>query len=73
MTLSVENITFDSTDPDQLAEWWAGAVNGTINALAPGFFVTVTRQGGPGLAFHGREPATQPGNSPEMGCESRDH
>jgi predicted enzyme related to lactoylglutathione lyase len=51
MTLCVENITFDSTDPDQLAEWWAGAVNGTINALAPGFFVTVTRQRGPGLAF----------------------
>jgi len=21
----------------------------------------------------GREPATQPGNNPEMGCESRDH
>ena len=51
MALSVENITFDSTDPDRLAEWWAGAVNGTLNALAPGFFVTVTRPGGPGLAF----------------------
>ena len=21
----------------------------------------------------GREPATRPGNNPEMGCESRDH
>jgi predicted enzyme related to lactoylglutathione lyase len=51
MALSVENITFDSTDPDRLAEWWAHAVDGTINALAPGFFVTVTRQGGPGFAF----------------------
>ncbi|MDT5235407.1 MAG: hypothetical protein QOF47_1394, partial [Mycobacterium sp.] len=37
MTLSVENITFDSTDPDRLAEWWASVVDGTVNALAPGF------------------------------------
>ena len=51
MTLSVENITFDSTDPDRLAEWWAGVVDGTVNPLAPGFFVTVSRPGGPGLAF----------------------
>ena len=51
MSLSVENITFDCTDPDKLAEWWAGVVNGTVNALAPGFFVTLTRPGGPGLAF----------------------
>jgi len=51
MALSVVNITFDSTDPDKLADWWARAVDGTVNPLAPGFFVTVTRPGGPGLAF----------------------
>jgi Glyoxalase-like domain len=52
MALDVVNITFDSTDPDKLAEWWARAVDGTVNALAPGFFVTVSRPGGgPGLAF----------------------
>jgi predicted enzyme related to lactoylglutathione lyase len=51
MALSVENITFDSTDPDKLAEWWARVVDGTVNPLAPGFFVTVTRPAGPGLAF----------------------
>jgi predicted enzyme related to lactoylglutathione lyase len=51
MALSVENITFDCNDPDKLAEWWAVAVDGTVNALAPGFFVTVTRAARPGLAF----------------------
>ena len=51
MALSVENITFDSTDPDRLAEWWARAVDGTVNALAPGFFVTVDSPRRPGLAF----------------------
>ena len=28
MALSVVNITFDSTDPDKLADWWARAVDG---------------------------------------------
>ena len=51
MSLSVVNITFDSTDPDKLADWWAAAVDGKVNALAPGFFVTVERTDGPGLAF----------------------
>jgi len=51
MALDVVNITFDSTDPDKLADWWAKAVAGTVNPLAPGFFVTVDRPGGPGLAF----------------------
>ncbi|MDT5014383.1 MAG: hypothetical protein QOD39_543 [Mycobacterium sp.] len=51
MALSVVNITFDSTDPDRLAEWWSRAVDGTVNALAPGFFVTVSRPAGAGLAF----------------------
>jgi hypothetical protein len=51
MALTVEMITFDSTDPDRLAEWWARAVNGAVNPLAPGFFVTVTHPDGPRLAF----------------------
>jgi predicted enzyme related to lactoylglutathione lyase len=58
MTLSVVNITFDSADPDRLAEWWARAVDGTVNALAPGFFVTVARPGLPGLAFQKVEDPT---------------
>lgn len=51
MALKVEMITFDSTDPDKLAGWWARAMDGTVNPLAPGFFVTVTRPEGPTLAF----------------------
>ena len=51
MALSVENITFDCTDPDRLADWWARVVDGTVNPLAPGFFVIVSRPVGPGLAF----------------------
>ncbi len=46
MALTVENITFDSTDPDKLADWWARAVDGTVNPLAPGFFVAVTAPAG---------------------------
>jgi Glyoxalase-like domain len=51
MALNVEMITFDCDDPDKLAEWWAGALHGTVNPVAPGFFVTVTRPNGPGLSF----------------------
>jgi predicted enzyme related to lactoylglutathione lyase len=51
MTLKVESITFDCDDPDRLADWWAKAVDGTINAVAPGFFVLVSRPGSPNLAF----------------------
>ncbi|KUI05972.1 VOC family protein [Mycobacterium sp. IS-3022] len=53
MTLAIVNVTFDSTDPDRLAEWWARALGGQVNAVAPGLFVTVSRPGGgPGLGFH---------------------
>jgi predicted enzyme related to lactoylglutathione lyase len=51
MALKTENITFDCTDPEKLADWWARAVGGQVNPVAPGFFVTVTRPEGPGLAF----------------------
>lgn len=52
MTLKVESITFDSTDPDKLADWWAHAVDGQVKPVAPGFFVLVTRpEGSPQLAF----------------------
>jgi predicted enzyme related to lactoylglutathione lyase len=51
MALKVENITIDSTDPDTLASWWAQAVGGEVNAVAPGEFVIVARPDGPGMAF----------------------
>jgi predicted enzyme related to lactoylglutathione lyase len=51
MALKVEMVTFDCDDPDSLAQWWAQAVDGNVNPVAPGFFVTVTRADGPGLSF----------------------
>jgi predicted enzyme related to lactoylglutathione lyase len=51
MALNTENITFDSTDPERLADWWARALDGTVNPIAPPFFFTVGRGEGPGLAF----------------------
>ena len=28
MALKTENITFDTTDPERLADWWARALDG---------------------------------------------
>jgi predicted enzyme related to lactoylglutathione lyase len=51
MSLSVATITFDSTDPDGLAAWWAQAVDGTVSAVMPGEFVLVLSKDGPNLGF----------------------
>lgn len=51
MSLNVETITFDCTDPDSLAQWWAQAVGGDVNAVVPGEFVLVQRSDGPKLGF----------------------
>lgn len=51
MALKTENITFDCNDPEKLADWWAGALDGEVNPVAPPFFVVVSRPEGPGLAF----------------------
>lgn len=51
MTLAAVNITFDTTDPDRLAAWWAEALNGQVRPLAPGDFVIVEPPAGPGLGF----------------------
>lgn len=50
MTVAVESITFDCSDPDTLAAWWAPVVGGTVNAVVPGEFVLV-KHDGPNLAF----------------------
>ncbi|MDH6198858.1 putative enzyme related to lactoylglutathione lyase [Mycobacterium frederiksbergense] len=62
MALKVEMITFDSTDPDALAQWWANAVGGEINAVEPGEFVMVLQDGGPRLGFQ-RVPDPTPGKN----------
>jgi predicted enzyme related to lactoylglutathione lyase len=51
MALGVEMITFDCTDPDRLADWWAAAVGGTATAVMAGEFVMVSQAEGPRLGF----------------------
>lgn len=51
MALDVAMITIDCADPDGLAVWWSEVVEGEVNAVAPGEFVMVVRQGGPALGF----------------------
>ena len=51
MALNVESITFDTTDPDKAAEWWARAAGGQLTPYVPGEYVAVERQPGPKLLF----------------------
>lgn len=51
MTLHVETITIDCADPDALAQWWAQAINGTVNPVVPGEFVLIELADGPKLGF----------------------
>lgn len=51
MALTMETITFDCADPDTLAQWWADAVSGQVNAVVPGEFVLVQQADGPNLGF----------------------
>jgi Glyoxalase-like domain len=41
VTLSIASITFDSTDPEPLANWWAERFDAAITANMDGFFVIV--------------------------------
>ncbi len=51
MALKAENITIDTTDPEKLADWWARALDGEVNPVAPPFFVVWRCPEGPGFAF----------------------
>jgi glyoxalase superfamily protein len=62
MTLDMATVTFDCADPDALAAWWADALGGDVNAVAPGQFVLVARADGPALGFQ-RVPEPAPGKN----------
>jgi predicted enzyme related to lactoylglutathione lyase len=62
MALKVEMVTFDCDDPDALAQWWARAVGGQLNAVAPGEFVIVVQSEGPRLGFQ-KVPDPTPGKN----------
>lgn len=62
MTLKVEMITFDSSDPAKLAGWWAEHFEGTTHELLPGEFYAVARPEGPRLGFQ-KVPDPTPGKN----------
>ena len=60
MSLTLEMVTVDCTDPRRLARWWATAVDGDVVDLPGGDFVLVTRPNWPALGFQ-RVGATETG------------
>jgi len=62
MSLSMEMITVDCTDPQRLAQWWAQAVEGDVINLPGSEFVMVAREGWPALGFQ-RVDAPTPGKN----------
>jgi predicted enzyme related to lactoylglutathione lyase len=44
MTMRAMTATIDCADPDDLAAWWAEATGGTVQAVAPGWFVLVVAE-----------------------------
>ncbi len=51
MTLHMEMATVDCAEPESLAQWWAQAVGGRVNAVIPGEFIIVALPDGPKLGF----------------------
>jgi predicted enzyme related to lactoylglutathione lyase len=62
MALKVEMVTFDSSDPAKLADWWAEQFDGTVRELLPGELFAVTRPEGPQLGFQ-KVPDPAPGKN----------
>ncbi|SOJ57339.1 hypothetical protein MSIMFB_04818 [Mycobacterium simulans] len=62
MTLTVEMVTFDCSNPAKLAGWWAEQFGGTTHELAPGEFIAVALPAGPRLGFQ-KVPDPTPGKN----------
>ncbi|MGI9126476.1 MAG: VOC family protein [Mycobacterium sp.] len=62
MSLSMEMITVDCTDPVRLAAWWAEAIAGSVVNLPGTDFVLVAREEWPALGFQ-RVDAPTPGKN----------
>lgn len=58
MSLSMEMVTVDCTDPQRLAAWWAEAIEGSVVNLPGGDFVLVARENWPALGFQRVEHPT---------------
>ena len=62
MTLKMETVAFDCTNPEELAGWWAEQLGGQVDPVVPGEFVLVRHGGGPQLAFQ-NVPDPTPGKN----------
>ncbi|MET0318504.1 MAG: VOC family protein [Rhodococcus fascians] len=62
MTLKMETVAFDCTNPEELAGWWAAQFDGEVNVVVPGEFVLVSRSDGPQLGFQ-NVPDPTPGKN----------
>ena len=62
MTLNVEMVTFDCSDPAGLAGWWAEQFGGTTQELLADEFTAVTLPEGPKLGFQ-KVPDPTPGKN----------
>jgi predicted enzyme related to lactoylglutathione lyase len=62
MTLSVEMVTFDCSDPAKLAGWWAQQFDGTTQEVLAGEFTAVILSEGPQLGFQ-KVPDPTPGKN----------
>lgn len=62
MSLSLGNISFDSTDPLPLAQWWAERLGGKITAENQGWFIVVATPLGPNFTFQ-KVPDPTPGKN----------
>ena len=51
MAFKVEMVTFDCTDAQGLADWWAAQFGGTVHTLMPDEFFVVNLAEGPNLGF----------------------
>lgn len=65
-------VTFDSSAPESLASWWAGAVDGTMTVAVPGAFAVVTSPAGLRLGFQKVSSPTAGKNRLHLDLHSHD-
>jgi predicted enzyme related to lactoylglutathione lyase len=72
MSMSLEMVTVDCTDPEALSNWWAAAVGGRTAPLMPGEFVMVVQDDGPRLGFQRVDDPTPGKNRVHLDFSTRD-
>ncbi|MGV9798281.1 VOC family protein [Mycobacterium sp. NPDC003449] len=70
--LQVSMVTFDCTDPEPLAAWWAGALDGQVAVAVAGEFVLVSVATGLRLGFQKVPDPTAGKNRLHLDLHSQD-